>query len=249
MKLKNVCIILVAIFMVFTISANVLAYSTDTYSVEINEEEYEKSTEEGMTLFQKIATGDNIVIQEIKQKTFGGKLTQYQLNTISQEIVDQYQKEYNSTIIETSREELKINDYTVTKMCFEADIYGYKVQQELNIFVSSDRLYDIIFTTVTENGFTEEEKNNILNSFKILNNEVVEDNSSNEITNNSAVVSESSEEELTSKDIIITVIVLALILVVVFLVISNSKNKTKAEKINDEQQDSIIEVKEDNKEE
>lgn len=186
MKFKNVCTVLVVIFMLLTTSVS--AYSTDTYSIDINEEEYEMTSEEGITLFQKLS-GDNIVVQEIQQKAFGGKLTQYQLNTISQEIVDQYQDQYQATVTETAREEIMINDYTVTKMAFKTEVSGYEIYQEMNIFVSANRIYDIIFTSVSADGFSEEEKNTILNSFKILGDEAA--------TNNSAVSGTTDSTELT----------------------------------------------------
>ncbi len=220
MKFKNLCTVLVVIFMLLTTSVS--AYSTDTYSIDINEEEYEMTSEEGITLFQKLS-GDNIVVQEIQQKAFGGKLTQYQLNTISQEIVDQYQDQYQATVTETAREEITINDYTVTKMAFKTDVSGYEIYQEMNIFVSANRIYDIIFTSVSADGFSEEEKNTILNSFKILGDEAA--------TNNSVVSGTTNSTELTVNPemnavwIQLGVVIVIAVILMIFAIKRNPKSK------------------------
>lgn len=222
MKLKNLFTVLLVIFMLLTTSVS--AYSTETYSVDINEDEYEMTSEDGITLFQKLS-GDNIVIQEIEQKTFGGKLTQYQLNAISQEIASQYQEQFEATVTETAREEVTINNYTVTKMVFETDVSGYIIKQEMNIFVSSDKIYDIIFTSVSEDGFSDEEKNAILNSFKILG----EETSSNPL--DSLISGDTDSTELTANPemnavwIQLGVVIVIAVILMIFAIKRNPKSK------------------------
>lgn len=166
MRLKNICI---AVFMVlFMLTTTALGYSTDTFSVEVNEG-YEMQEDEGLVMFQNKETGDNIVVQEIEQKVIGGKLTSYQLKSITSEITNQYKDLYDADVEETGKEESTINGRTVTKMSFQTTLMGTSVYQELNIFVASDKIYDIIFTSTSENGFSEEEKSKVLNSFTILN--------------------------------------------------------------------------------
>lgn len=166
MKLKNICIILFISLCMLT--TTVAGYSTDTFSIEINEG-YEMQEEEGLAMFQNTETGDNIVVQEIEQKVIGGKLTSYQLKSITSEITNQYKDLYDADVEEIGKEEITINGRTVTKMSFKTTLMGTAVYQELNIFVASDKIYDIIFTSTSENGFLEEEKSTILNSFTILN--------------------------------------------------------------------------------
>lgn len=166
MRLKNICI---ALFMsLFMLTTTALGYSTDTFSIEVNEG-YEMQEEEGLVMFQNKETGDNIVVQEIEQKVIGGKLTSYQLKSISSEITNQYKDLYDADVEEIGKEEITINGRTVTKMSFKTNLLGTAVYQELNIFVASDKIYDIIFTSTSENGFSKEEKSTILNSFTILN--------------------------------------------------------------------------------
>lgn len=184
MKIKKIFMALVVILML--IATRVSAYSTETYSIDINESDYEVATENGIVVFQKVS-GDSIVVQEIEQKTFGGKLTQYQLNVISKQIAEQYQEEFQATITETGREETTINNHTVTRMKFETTISGMVLKQEMNIFVSSDRIYDIIFTSSTEDGFSDDEKNKILASFKIVGDEGTNANDSTNAENTGAI--------------------------------------------------------------
>lgn len=166
MRLKNICIALVIMLLMLT--TTVAAYSTDTFSIDVNEG-YEMQEEEGLVMFQNKETGDNIVVQEIEQKVSGGKLTSYQLKAITSEITNQYKDLYDADVEETGKEEITINGRTVTKMSFQTTLMGTSVYQELNIFVASDKIYDIIFTSTSENGFSEEEKSKVLNSFTILN--------------------------------------------------------------------------------
>lgn len=166
MRLKNICI---ALFMsLFMLTTTVAGYSTDTFSVEVNEG-YETQEEEGLVMFQNKETGDNVVVQEIEQKVIGGKLTSYQLKSISSEITNQYKDLYDADVEEIGKEEVIINGRTITKMNFKTTLMGTAVYQELNIFVAADKIYDIIFTSTSENGFAEGEKQAILNSFTILN--------------------------------------------------------------------------------
>lgn len=219
MNLRKICVGLIVILMF--IATSVSAYSTDSYTVDIDEEVYEVAEEEGLVLFQKIS-GDNIVIQEIEKKLIGGKLTQYQLNNISDEIVTQYQSQYQAKVEEVGREEVVINGHKVTKMSFETKISEYMIYQEMNIFVSSNRVFDIIFTTVSENGFSDEEKNKILNSFVILGEELTTGATEELIT------TESTETTTEQKMDQIWIQFLAFIIVAVILMIVAIKRNPKS---------------------
>lgn len=229
MRLKNICI---AVFMVlFMLTTTALSYSTDTFSIEINEG-YEMQEEEGLVMFQNKETGDNIVVQEIEQKVIGGKLTSYQLKSITSEITNQYKDLYDADVEEIGKEEVTINGRTVTKMSFKTTLMGTAVYQELNIFVASDKIYDIIFTSTSENGFSEEEKRGILNSFTILN-----DNSSAE-TGDSAT----SNSTLSLAWIELAVII-AIILLIISVVKKSKKVKQSAQTVENAKQEEIKEEK------
>lgn len=118
-------------------------------------------------MFQDSDTGDNVVVQKINQKVTGGKLSNYQLNSITEVIIGQYKDEYDAEAEQIGKEEVKINEKNVTKITYKVSIYNEVIYQELNIFVVDDAIYDIIFTKISENGFPEEEKNEILKSFVI----------------------------------------------------------------------------------
>lgn len=221
MNLKKVCAILLVLLMVLTV--NVSAYSTDSYKVDISEEDYEVVTEDDITMFQKMS-GDNIVIQKIEQKIIGGKLTQFQLSAISQEIKKQYEESFGAKVEETGRETVTINGRNVIRMTFKTTLEGHEVLQELNIFVSSDCIYDVIFTRFSEDGFPDDEKNAILNSFEILSE-----------TNNNAVLSEennNNDNETTNSEMNLAWLVIGIVIVIalVLLVIKICK-KPKTEKV------------------
>ena len=80
MKLRNIFTILV--ISLFILTASVSGYSAETFSIVVGEN-YEQTEEDGIVMFQNPETGDNIVVQEIEQKIIGGKLTTYQLNSIT----------------------------------------------------------------------------------------------------------------------------------------------------------------------
>lgn len=219
MKLKNIfSILLVAIIL---LSTTVLGYSGDNFSIEVGDG-YEELAESGLVMFQK-DTGDNIIVQEIDQKVVGGKLSNYQLNAIATEITNQYKETYDATAEQISKEETTINGRNVTKMTFRAEIGNVGVIiQELNLVVASDKIYDIIFTTVTENGFSDEEKSKILNSFEIKN---VDSNSDK---NSNPTNSVTSNEKTTSS--LGWVILVLMLLVLSILIIIGIKRNPKSKK-------------------
>lgn len=151
----------------------VLGFETDNYSITVDES-FEQTQDAGLVMFQNPATGDNIVIQKIEQKILGGKLTTFQLNQITEEISKQYKEMYDATVEQVGKEEVTINDKTVTRMTYETIIDEAKIYQELNIFVVSDGVYDIIFTTISDEGFSREYKDNILSSFSVKENTATE---------------------------------------------------------------------------
>lgn len=167
MKIKNILTILV--ILLFILSASVSGYSAETFSIVVSDK-YEQTEEEGIVMFQNPETGDNIVVQEIEQKIIGGKLTTYQLNSITNEIVNQYKDLFDAEVEQLGKEELTINDRNVTRLTFKTTLLDAAIYQELNIFVATDKIYDIIFTSLTEDGFTDEEKTAVLNSFEIIEN-------------------------------------------------------------------------------
>ena len=209
MKVKSSCIALCVLL--FMLTTTVTAYSTDNFSIEINEE-YEVQEEEGQVMFRNKETKDNILVQEIEQKVIGGKLTSYQLKSITSEITNQYKDLYDADVEEIGKKEVTINGRKVTKMNFKATLMGTDIYQELNIFVSKDKIYDIIFTSTSEKGFSEEEKSSILNSFTILN----ETSNSVEYENNEA-----------SFDIRLVVIGMAIIILIAATIIIRLIRKSK----------------------
>lgn len=214
MNIKKISAIL--LFMLMIITTSVSAYSTQTYSIDIPEKGFEVVEEEGLVLFQQ-ENGNNIVVQEVNQKVFGGKLTQYQLNGISKEIIEQYQKQYQATVEEVKREEVTINDFKITKMLFKTQVSDYVIYQEMNVFVAGNKIFDIIFTSVTENGFSEEEKNTVLKSFKILENATTDS------------TAQTGEAEDTIFDIILKVVLFALAILIVVLLVVQLCKKSKLE--------------------
>lgn len=171
MNIKKISAILLIMLMFLT--TVVSAYSTKTYSIEIPGEGFEVVEDNDIVMFQK-SNGDNILVQEVKQNVLGGKLTQYQLNSISKEIVEQYQKQYKATVEEVKREEVTINDLKITKMLFKTQVGESVIYQEMNIFIAGDKIFDVIFTSVTKTGFSEDTKNTVLKSFKVLENATTE---------------------------------------------------------------------------
>ena len=117
-------------------------------------------------------------------------------------------------------------------MSFKTTLMGTAVYQELNIFVASDKIYDIIFTSTSENGFSEEEKSGILNSFTILN-----DNSSAE-TGDSAT----SNSTLSLAWLELAVII-AIILLIISVVKKSKKVKQSAQTVENAKQEEIKEEK------
>ena len=207
MKLNNILGSLV--IAIILISTTVMGYSGDTFSIEVGDG-YEELAESGLVMFQK-DTGDNIIVQEIDQKVVGGKLSNYQLNAIATEITNQYKETYDAEVEQSEKEETTINGRNVVKMTFRAEIANVGVIiQELNLFVSSDKIYDIIFTNVTSDGFSEEEKNNILNSFEIKNAEA--DNVDN--TNTTTTNTEKTTPSLAWLALVVILLVLAILMII-----------------------------------
>ena len=207
MKLKNVLGSLV--ITIILLSTAVMGYSGDTFSIEVGDG-YEELAESGLVMFQK-DTGDNIIVQEIDQKVVGGKLSNYQLNAIATEITNQYKETYDAEVEQSEKEETTINGRNVVKMTFRAEIANVGVIiQELNLFVYSDKIYDIIFTNVTADGFSEEEKNNILNSFEIKN--VEADNVDN--TNTTTTNTENTTPSLAWLALVVILLVLAILMII-----------------------------------
>lgn len=207
MKLNNILGSLV--IAIILISTTVMGYSGDTFSIEVGDG-YEELAESGLVMFQK-DTGDNIIVQEIDQKVVGGKLSNYQLNAIATEITNQYKETYDAEVEQSEKEETTINGRNVVKMTFRAEIANVGVIiQELNLFVSSDKIYDIIFTNVTADGFSEEEKNNILNSFEIKNAEA--DNVDN--TNTTTTNTEKTTPSLAWLALVVILLVLAILMII-----------------------------------
>ena len=207
MKLKNVLGSLV--ITIILLSTAVMGYSGDTFSIEVGDG-YEELAESGLVMFQK-DTGDNIIVQEIDQKVVGGKLSNYQLNAIATEITNQYKETYDAEVEQSEKEETTINGRNVVKMTFRAEIANVGVIiQELNLFVYSDKIYDIIFTNVTADGFSEEEKNNILNSFEIKN--VEADNVDN--TNTTTTNTENTTPSLAWIALVVILLVLAILMII-----------------------------------
>lgn len=206
MKLKNVLgSLAIAIIL---ISTTVMGYSGDTFSIEVGDG-YEELAESGLVMFQK-DTGDNIIVQEIDQKVVGGKLSNYQLNAIATEITNQYKETYDAEVEQSEKEETTINGRNVVKMTFRAEIANVGVIiQELNLFVYSDKIYDIIFTNVTADGFSEEEKNNILNSFEIKNVEADNVDNTNTTTN-----TENTTPSLAWLALVVILLVLAILMII-----------------------------------
>ena len=206
MKLKNVLGSLV--ITIILLSTAVMGYSGDTFSIEVGDG-YEELAESGLVMFQK-DTGDNIIVQEIDQKVVGGKLSNYQLNAIATEITNQYKETYDAEVEQSEKEETTINGRNVVKMTFRAEIANVGVIiQELNLFVYSDKIYDIIFTNVTADGFSEEEKNNILNSFEIKNAEADNVNNTNTTTN-----TENTTPSLAWLALVVILLVLAILMII-----------------------------------
>lgn len=207
MKLNNILGSLV--IAIILISTTVMGYSGDTFSIEVGDG-YEELAESGLVMFQK-DTGDNIIVQEIDQKVVGGKLSNYQLNAIATEITNQYKETYDAEVEQSEKEETTINGRNVVKMTFRAEIANVGVIiQELNLFVYSDKIYDIIFTNVTADGFSEEEKNNILNSFEIKN--VEADNVDN--TNTTTTNTENTTPSLAWLALVVILLVLAILMII-----------------------------------
>ena len=206
MKLNNILGSLV--IAIILISTTVMGYSGDTFSIEVGDG-YEELTESGLVMFQK-DTGDNIIVQEIDQKVVGGKLSNYQLNAIATEITNQYKETYDAEVEQSEKEETTINGRNVVKMTFRAEIANVGVIiQELNLFVYSDKIYDIIFTNVTADGFSEEEKNNILNSFEIKNAEADNVDNTNTTTN-----TENTTPSLAWLALVVILLVLAILMII-----------------------------------
>ena len=206
MKLNNILGSLV--IAIILISTTVMGYSGDTFSIEVGDG-YEELAESGLVMFQK-DTGDNIIVQEIDQKVVGGKLSNYQLNAIATEITNQYKETYDAEVEQSEKEETTINGRNVVKMTFRAEIANVGVIiQELNLFVYSDKIYDIIFTNVTADGFSEEEKNNILNSFEIKNAEA--DNVDN---TNTTTKTENTTPSLAWLALVVILLVLAILMII-----------------------------------
>lgn len=206
MKLNNILGSLV--IAIILISTTVMGYSGDTFSIEVGDG-YEELAESGLVMFQK-DTGDNIIVQEIDQKVVGGKLSNYQLNAIATEITNQYKETYDAEVEQSEKEETTINGRNVVKMTFRAEIANVGVIiQELNLFVSSDKIYDIIFTNVTADGFSEEEKNNILNSFEIKNAEADNVDNTNTTTN-----TEKTTPSLAWLALVVILLVLAILMII-----------------------------------
>mgnify|MGYP000312133417 FL=1 len=206
MKLNNILGSLV--IAIILISTTVMGYSGDTFSIEVGDG-YEELAESGLVMFQK-DTGDNIIVQEIDQKVVGGKLSNYQLNAIATEITNQYKETYDAEVEQSEKEETTINGRNVVKMTFRAEIANVGVIiQELNLFVYSDKIYDIIFTNVTADGFSEEEKNNILNSFEIKNAEADNVDNTNTTTN-----TEKTTPSLAWLALVVILLVLAILMII-----------------------------------
>lgn len=212
MRIRSICSILLIALIILT--TTVTAYTTDTFSITVNEN-YEQTTDKGLVMFQNVETGDNIVVQEIEQKVIGGKLSTYQLNAISEEITSQYKEIYDADVEQLGKEDVTINGRNVTKMKFKTSLEGVEIYQELNIFVSSDKIYDIIFTSMSENGFTQEEKDAVLNSFNI-----VEENKATDETNN-----ETSTAGLEKAWIEMGVILVIAIILIVIAIKRNPSSK------------------------
>ena len=210
MKLKNIfSILLISIIM---LSTTVIGYSCDTFSIEVGDG-YEELAESGIVMFQK-DTGDNIIVQEIDQKVVGGKLSNYQLNAIATEITNQYKETYDAEVEQLAKEETTINGRNVVKMTFRAELANVGVIiQELNLFVASDKIYDIIFTNVTTDGFSAEEKNNILNSFEIKNVETSDNN-----------VNETTEKVATTPSLAWLALVVILLVLAILIIIGIKRN-------------------------
>lgn len=220
MKTKKIFNILLILLIILT--TTVMGYETDTFKVTINEN-YEQKLEENLIMFRNTETGDNIVIQELEQKVTGGKLSTYQLNSISEEITSQYKDLYDAEVEQTGKEELSINNRNVTKMTFKITLEGATIEQELNIFVTSNKVYDVIFTSISEGGFTQEEKDSVLNSFEVFEVEQETDEIIDAQTNNTLWI------------------LIGIVILVVIIIIIQKKRNGKAEKTTE------IEVKKDEK--
>lgn len=225
MKLRNIFTILV--ISLFILTASVSGYSAETFSIVVGEN-YEQTEEDGIVMFQNPETGDNIVVQEIEQKIIGGKLTTYQLNSITNEIVNQYKDLFDAEVEQLGKEDVTINGRNVTRLTFKTTLFESAIYQELNIFVATDKIYDIIFTSTTENGFSDEEKTAILNSF-----EIAETTENTEDTENNSNVSSNETYapvvyDLTNLELAwieIGVIFIAGIILTIFAIKRNPKNK------------------------
>lgn len=204
MKLRNICSILLISLILLT--TTVAGYTTDTFSITVNEN-YEQTSEEGLVMFQNVETGDNIIVQEINQKVIGGKLSTYQLNSISSEITSQYKDLYDASVEQLGKEDITINGRNVTKMTFKTDLEGIQIYQELNIFVTEDKIYDIIFTSISENGFSQDEKDSILNSFSV----VGQNNANGESDSNVVAVTSSGTAWMELGVIVVIAIILIVI--------------------------------------
>lgn len=237
MKIKRVLIIALAILMLLSVST--FAYDGDGWSIGLSEDDYDVLTQEGITLFQR-TSGDNIVVQKIEQKVFGGKLTQYQLNSISKEVTGQYQQLYNATVEELGRDEITVNGQNVTRMKFKTQVKTEEqeiaIYQEMNIFVTENNLFDVIFTTFTEDGFSDTEKTTILNSFKIAG---VDNNVDN---TNKASNTEKGDNDVLFQILTLVLLAVAIVVIVVVTVIKSKKNKKAKAEVTDNP------IKEDNEE-
>ena len=213
------------------LSTSVLAYNGDGWSIDINEEEYDKLSQEGTTIFQK-SNGNSILVQKVEQNLFGGKLTQYQLNMITQMEAEQYKQIYNATLEETERTEIQVNDYTVSKMKYKLEAGESVMYQDLNIFLTDNCLYYITFTSGSENGFSNDEITTILNSFKIIKDTKNEENT-NTSTENINTDNTKTENTTANQDnvllfqvIVIALLVVLIITVIIVGVLLLKKNKT-----------------------
>ena len=224
MKLRNIFTILV--ISLFILTASVSGYSAETFSIVVGEN-YEQTEEDGIVMFQNPETGDNIVVQEIEQKIIGGKLTTYQLNSITNEIVNQYKDLFDAEVEQLGKEDVTINGRNVTRLTFKTTLFESAIYQELNIFVATDKIYDIIFTSTTEDGFSDEEKSAVLNSFEIIEdtNYTSEDTNTDTSTNNEYTPVAYDLTNLELAWIEIGIIFIAGVVLTIFAIKRNPKNK------------------------
>lgn len=213
MRMKNIYIFLVVMLCVLT--TTVLGYSTETYTIEIGNG-YEAKEGEGFVIFQALESNDNIVVQEINQAVNSDKLTDVQIRAISSEITNQYKDIYDANVELLEKKEVNVNNLVITRMTYKTHLLGTDIYQELNVFISGNRIYDIIFTSTSKDRFSDNEKNTILNSFKTLN---VEENS------NETISTEKFSWEL-------LVIFVCIIFIVAFIIVKTTKKakKTQTEK-------------------